>query len=90
MTHLAVGQFAFTISRSTHFSNPMLRLVQLYLGYNLLGQTNSAAKTSMTELYLVWCANRRRRLLIRLISCIGYRDKFCDFLGLTNLFEPGV
>ena len=40
----------------------MLRLVQLYLGYNLLGQSNSAARTSMTELYLVWCAKHGRKL----------------------------
>ena len=28
--------------------------------------------------------------LIRLISCIGYVDKFCDFLGLTRFYKPGV
>ena len=28
--------------------------------------------------------------LIRLISCIGYVVKFCDFLGLTRFYKPGV
>ncbi|XP_041997721.1 uncharacterized protein LOC121747688 isoform X1 [Salvia splendens] len=62
LTHPASGEFASTLSCSIHSNNPIQRLVQFHLDFNLLGQSNSAVRTSMTELYLLWYAKRGRKL----------------------------
>ena len=53
IAHKKVAKFKTSTSKGVHITDPVLRLAQVYIGYNLLGQVGATLTTP--ELYFMWC-----------------------------------
>ncbi|KAL1569892.1 hypothetical protein AAHA92_01310 [Salvia divinorum] len=57
-----VPLYKATQSRAIHVKRLVLRLAQVFLGYNVLGQADSSSSITLTELYFMWCMTKQRKV----------------------------
>ncbi|KAL1559518.1 hypothetical protein AAHA92_09853 [Salvia divinorum] len=62
ITHSKAPPFQSDQAGGFHIKIPVLRLAQVFLGYNLLGKANLTAPVTMVELYFMWCMKEQKKV----------------------------